>query len=148
MFVDALMLLSDAQAVTADAYSTNTIDFGNVTPKRKVGTGEPLVVVVTVDVAADFTTGDETYSFLLVQSANADLSSHETILTVTRTAAQLAAGTVFEIPVPAGFPTLRYFGLRYDTGGTSPSVTVTAFLQPRSMASVPPEHYADAITIS
>lgn len=149
MFIDALLLLSDAQAVTADAYSTNTLDLGNVTPKRQVGSGEPLEVVVAVDVAADFTTGDETYAFLLVQSANADLSSHETIATYTILAATLVAGYIFRIPIPPGFPTLRYLGLRFDVGGTSPTITVTAAVQPTSMASLRvPVAYADAITIS
>jgi hypothetical protein len=44
MILDSLLKLSAAQQVTADAVSGNTIDFGLVTPKRKVSTGEPMVV--------------------------------------------------------------------------------------------------------
>jgi hypothetical protein len=42
MFIDSFLLLSDSQAVTADAASTNTIDLGNVSPKRDIGNGEPM----------------------------------------------------------------------------------------------------------
>jgi hypothetical protein len=147
MFLDALLLLSDAQAVTADAYSTNTIDLGGSSPARGIGAGEPMAVVVTVDVAADATTGDETYSFLLVQSANADLSAHDTLSTITVAAANLTAGQKVVIPVPPGSVTKRYVGVRYDVGGTTPSITCTAFLQPMSMIENRRD-YADAITIS
>lgn len=148
MFVDALLLLSDAQAVTADAVSTNTIDLGNVTPKREIGTGEPMGIAVAVDVAADFTTGDETYVFELIESANADLSSPTIIASYTRTAAQLAAGTLHFIPLPPGFPTARYLGLNYNTGGTSPSVTVTAWLTAWSLFSLKAKAYAKGYVIS
>jgi hypothetical protein len=148
MYIDALLLLSDAQAVTADAVSTNTIDLGNVTPKRAIGTGEPMGIVFTVDVAADATTGDETYSFEVIQSAAAALSSPDVIATLTLAAATLVAGYQFVIPIPPGFPTKRYLGVNYNVGGTTPTITVTAALMPLSMASVAPVHYADAITIS
>ena len=52
MIMDAQLLFSDAQAITAAAGSTNTIDLGAV---RDIGTGENLYLVVTVDVA--FTDG-------------------------------------------------------------------------------------------
>lgn len=147
MYLDALLLVSDAQAVTADAYSTNTIDLGNVTPKRQIGTGEPMGFGLSVDVAADFTTGDETYSFLVVQSANADLSSHDVLATYTFTAAQLAAGALWFLPIPEATPTKRYIGLRYDVGGTTPTITVTAWLTARELFSIAPVHYAKGYAI-
>ena len=48
MYVDAQLLFSDAQAVTAAAASTNSIDLGAV---RDIGTGEELYVVCVCDVA-------------------------------------------------------------------------------------------------
>lgn len=149
MFVDALLLLSDAQAVSADAVSTNTIDLGNVTPKRDIGTGEPMEVVIQIDVAADFTTGDETYAFEVISSAAANLGTPTVLARRVIAASLLTAGSIHRIPVPPGSITQRYLGVNYDVGGTTPSVTVTAFLQPSSMGSVEkPVSYADAVTIS
>lgn len=149
MFVDALQLLSDAQALTATAYSTNTIDFGNVSPARDVGAGEPMEITLEVDVAADGTTTDETYEFQVVQSANANLSSHDVLASRTITYANLTLGSIHRLPVPAGAITKRYFGLRAVLGGTTPTITVTAHLQTASMAAVAkPITYAKGYTVS
>lgn len=134
MILDALLLVSDAQAITADAVSTNTIDLGNPTVKNRIGSGEPMGFLVTVDVAADITTGDETYAIEIISSANANLSSPTVLARFVFTAAQLAAGAQLFLPLPQNFPQQRYIGLNYDVGGTTPSVTVTASLQPASMA--------------
>lgn len=142
MFTDALLLVSDAQAITATGYSTNTIDLGNPTVKRQIGTGEAIGFAITVDVAADATTGDETYEFQVVQSDNANLSSHDVIASRTITAANLALGKKHFIPIPPGTPTKRYIGVRAVLAGTTPSITFTAALQPQSMFSVEPVAYA------
>ncbi len=141
MYVDAFGLVSDSQAVTATAFSTNTIDLSNATVKRQIGTGEEVGFGVNVEVAADFTSGNETYTFEVVQSANADLSSPDVIGSVTHTAATLVAGYLFFLPIPIGQPTKRYIGLRYTVGGTTPTITVSAWLGAQSMFSVPPVHY-------
>lgn len=141
MFLDALLMLSDAQALTATALSTNTIDLGNPTVSRRIGTGEPMVLAVQVDVAADFTTGDETYSVQIVSSAAAALTSPTVLAQFTLTAAQLAAGKKFSLPVPAGMPGQRYLGVNYVLGGTTPTVTVTASIMPRSMAEAEYTYY-------
>lgn len=49
MILDNNLYFSDAQAVTAAAGSTNTIDFGSVA--QDLGVGDDLYVFVTVDVA-------------------------------------------------------------------------------------------------
>jgi hypothetical protein len=149
MILDSLLTLSDAQAVSASAYSTNTIDNGNVTPKRDIGVGETLAIVFTVDVAADLASGDETYQFEFVQSANADLSSHDSLEAIAVSRTDLVAGYSFVMPIPSGRVTKRYVGVRYTLGGTTPSITVTAQLQPRCMASIAkPISYAKGYTIS
>lgn len=130
MILDALLVVSDAQAVTVDAVSTNTIDLGTSSPAREIGSGEPMSMLVTVDVAADFTTGDETYAFELIQSANANLSSPTVLNRRVLTAAQLALGAIFAVPLPPGTPSARYLGMNYDTGGTTPTLTITAALVP------------------
>lgn len=135
MYVDALTLLSDAQAVTADAVSTNTIDLGASSPARQIGDGEPMAIGLTVDVAADHTTGDETYTFEVIQSAAANLGSPDILASYTIAAADLAAGSIHALPIPPGGPTKRYLGLNYNTGGTSPTITVTAWLTALSLIS-------------
>lgn len=153
MFVDSLGVVSDAQALTSTALSTSSVDLGNVTPKRNIGDGEVVGFAVTVGVAADSTTGDETYEVDLVQSANADLSSSDTIAkypytaTQVHTGGQLAAGAAIFIPIPPGWPTKRYIGLNYVLGGTTPSITVTASLMTRSAFSKLPQSYASGFTI-
>lgn len=131
MFLDAQTLLSDAQAVTADAASSNTYDTGAA--GRDISQGEPLALVISVDTAADGTTTDETYAFQFIQSANADLSSPDVLVARTIGYANLTAGSVHVIPIPPDSITKRYVGAYYDVGGTSPSVTVTAWIAPMSM---------------
>ena len=147
MITDALCLLSDAQALTATAFSTNTYDCGNTTPKRRLGDGKPLVVAFQVDVAADATTGDETYQFDLVTSANANLSSPTVLESVIIARATLAAGFKFNIFWPQTIPWLRYIGVQYTLGGTTPLLTITAMIQPADMLQMD-QVYAKGYTVS
>lgn len=128
---DAECLLSDAQALTATALSSNTYDTGAA--GNELGEGEPMGVEITVDVAADLASGDETYRFSLVQSANADLSSSDELITTNTsfiTKAILVAGYAIVLPLPPGMKTKRYIGVNYTLGGTTPSITVTARFGP------------------
>lgn len=135
MIMDALTLVSDAQALTATGVSTNTIDLGNPTVKNRIGSGEPVGFVVTLDVAADFTTTDETYSIQVISSASANLSSPTVLNSLTfNSAADRAAGKQHFLFIPKGAPVQRYIGLNYVLGGTTPSVTVTAGLIPANFA--------------
>lgn len=148
MFLDSQLLLSDAQALTATAVSTNTIDTALAT--NEIGAGEPMAMVFTVDVAADATTGDETYQFQVIQSANANLSSQDVLVqsdTSFVTRATLVAGYKLVLPLPPGLKSKRYLGARYVLGGTTPTVTVTAVLQPLAMVQMD-ANYPDNITIS
>lgn len=143
MFIDAQHLFSDAQAVTADAVGTNVIDLSQ---DRSIGTGEPMAVVFTVDVAADQTTGDEDYTFDVEYASNAAQTTGRQLIgrrvfesgTPTAPAQDadlLVDGFQFVIPIP---PTglsesERYLGIRYDVTGTTPTITCTAMLMPQSM---------------
>ncbi len=147
MILDAQNLLSDAQAITATAVSTNTIDLGNVTPKRGIGAGEPMTLMFQIDVAADFTTGNETYQFDLIQSANADLSSATTLESRVIAASLLTAGSIHYVPIPPGAITARYIGANYTVGGTTPSITVTCALMPQRDVDTL-QTYAKGYTIS
>lgn len=154
MIMDQLLLLSDAQAFSATGLSTNTIDLGNVTPKRQIGDGEPMAVTIVVDVAADFTTGDETYAFQVVQSA-ADTLTTPTILAAEAYIATgalistlLVAGYSMVLPIPAGMPLQRYLGLNLVLAGNTPTITITAWLGPWKFTAVKPQTYAKGFTIT
>ena len=150
MYTDLATILSDSQALTATAYSTNAMDMGNSTPKNDVGSGEGLALVINVEVAADATTGDETYQFQLIQSANANLSSEDVILETTTayiTRATLVAGYQLTIPIPADLVTKRYIGAKYTLGGTTPTLTVSASIVPRKFLKTG-RIYAKGYTVS
>tara|TARA_R110001599_G_scaffold171353_1_gene362433 strand:+ start:446323 stop:446745 length:423 start_codon:yes stop_codon:yes gene_type:complete len=124
MIIDKQLQLCAAQAVTADAVSTNVIDLG--VAGRNLGAMGNLMIALSVDVAADFTTGDETYTFIARNSAAAALSSPKDVGSITIAAADLTAGSLHYIPVTKTL--LRYIGLYFDVGGTTPTGTFTAWL--------------------
>jgi hypothetical protein len=144
MILDAQNLFSDAQAVTADAASTNYIDLGVA---RNLFDGEPMAVVIQVDVAADGTTTDETYEFQIETDDNTSFSSATDLLLHSIGYASLTAGSTHVLPIPVGAAVERYIRVYYNVGGTTPSVTVTAFLQPLSMVQKY-KNYADGLVIS
>ena len=143
MYVDAQGLFSDAQAVTTTDVSTNLIDFG---ADGNIGIGEPMAVVVVVDVALDDTTGDETYVITVEADDNSGFSSAATIATKTATRGD-AAGTKYVLPLPADTSGERYLRVKYTHGGTTPTGTYTAFLVPMNMIQND-VYYADGFTIS
>jgi hypothetical protein len=157
MILDAHLLFSDAQAVTADAVGTNVIDLG---VDRSIGNGEPLAVFFQVDVAADQTTGDEDYQFEVEYASNAAQTTGRQLIgrrvfesgtpaAPYQDADLLVAGFIFYIPIPPTKLTEseRFLGIRYDVTGTTPTITVTAGLIPQSMVQAD-NVYADGITIS
>jgi Bbp16 len=146
MFVDALTLLSDGQQVTADAVSTNTIDFGNVTPKRKIGAGEPMGVQVSITAIG---TNSGSAKLTVITSSAANLGTSPTIVgELDLATADIAAGKTYVIAISNGVDVQRYFGMNYDITGVV-DFTVKAHMAPLAMlASRAPESYADAITVS
>lgn len=157
MILDSQNQFSDAQAVTADAVGTNVID---LTKAEVLAAGEPMCVLFTVDVAADQITGDEDYTFDVEVATDAAQTTGRQLIgrrvfesgtpvAPAQDADLLVAGFQFIIPLPnltAG-ETERYLGVRYDVAGTTPTITVTAFLQPMSMVQAN-RVFADAVTIS
>ena len=154
MYVDSYCLLSDSQALSATAVSTNTYDQGSPTIQRHIGTGEPVGAVVCVEVAADFTTTDETYRFDLVQSAAAALTTPTVLASLAFIASgslissNLTAGYIFTLPIPFGMALQRYIGMNYTLGGTTPSVTVSAFFGPLKLGMGKFVAYAKGYTIT
>ncbi len=147
MFLDNLLVVSDAQAFTAAAVSTNSVDLKDVTPKREVGTGEPVGFGITVDVAASSTT----VLVEVIQATDAALTAGIIVLEQrTFLSADLPAGrkVFMEIPTPAPVAgQLQFIGLRVTPAGGAATVTLTAFVTPRSMFSAEPKHYAKSYAV-
>lgn len=122
MLMDSRLEFAVAQALTATGASTNVIDFSR---DRNVGRGRDLYLVYQVDVAADGTTGDETYSVDLETDDNAAHSSAETLLTFT-IARGAAAGTRVVHRIPND--NQRYMRLNSTLAGTTPTITYSAWL--------------------
>lgn len=126
--VDQLLQLSAAQAVTASAVSTNTIDLSQ---NRDIGAGTDLYAVIDVD-ATVTAAGAATVTFQVISSANANLSSPNVLSQTDAIGkAELTAGRK-PIVVPIAPHVLnslpigqRYLGLQY-TVGTGP-LTAGAF---------------------
>lgn len=147
MHIDAQMQLSSAQALSATGVSTNAIDLGSASPVSEIGSGEPMVAMIKVDVAADFTTTDETYEFQIIQSANANLSSADVLSKRAVVATLLKLNSLHFVGIPPGMITKRYLGLNYVLAGTTPSITVTAYIMPQNMVDTY-KSYAKGYTIS
>lgn len=129
MILDKLLQFSDAQALTATAVSTNVIDLSE---DRDIGIGEPMALVVTVGVAADFTTGDETYQVTLQTATDAAFTSPVTVVSSAAiNGDELPAGA--KVVLPIGFTNLEFLRVNYTLAGTTPTATVDAYLQPLSM---------------
>ena len=118
MIIDKLLRVSEDQAVTATAVSTDKIDLGTA---RDIGEGQSLYVVFTVtEVFATLTS----LTFEVVTDDNAALSSPTVIASsgaITLAGGGLAAGKqhVVQIPPQIGSLSERYLGARYTVGGSS-----------------------------
>lgn len=123
---DALLYFATAKAVTATGNADNPIDLKAV--KTQFNGGRPLVVMIQINTAADFTTTDETYQFTLQTDDNASFSSAATVATRTIAASILTANSLHVIDIPENTNNERYLGLRHVLGGTTPSVTYTAWI--------------------
>lgn len=132
MLLSAQQTFSDAQALTATAVSTNIIDLGATGTvlgapaalTQDIAKGEPIPIVVKMDVAAGGTSPTITVS---VQVDTVENFASPTIVLTTVSKAAGAAGDEIYVPVylPEG-TNQRYLRLNYTLGGTSPTYTVTA----------------------
>ena len=142
MILDSQYMFSDSQALTATALSTNVID---LSVDRAIGSGEPMAVVFTVEVAADQTTGDEDYTFDVEYASDAGITTARKLVgrrifesgtpgAPAEDADLLVVGFKFAIALPPGGldESERYMGVRFTLAGTTPTVTVSAHLSPQS----------------
>jgi len=139
---DAQLFMSDAQVVTTSAASTNVIDIGVA---RNIFDGQPVAVVLGIISSLTGTT--PTLTVAVQCDDNAGFASPTTLSSTVLTPAAVLAGTQFILPISVGANVERYVRVNYTTGGTSPSVTLDAYLQPLDFISKQ-ANYPDAITIS
>ncbi len=135
MLIDSRLEFSDGQALTGSAASTNIVDLGQ---DRDIGPGRTLYLVLTVDVAADTANGNETYAVALETDSSAAFSSETVLVSRTIAAADLSQGSQHVIPVT--LTNERFLRVNYTLGGTTPSVTVNAWLsdqEPQAWRALP-----------
>lgn len=137
MILDALLKVSAAQAFGAAAVSTNSIDLGNVTPKRKIGTGEPMGFAFSIDVAGTVAAT----LFEIISATDAALTAGILVhASMSIPLAQTVTGALFFLGLPMGTPTQRFLGVRLTTAGGT--ITASAWLCEVNQFSLLPESYA------
>jgi hypothetical protein len=137
MFLDALLLVSQAQAFGAAGVSTNSIDLGNVTPKRKIGTGKEMGFGLAL------TTGGTVAAtlFEIISATDAALTAGILVhASMSIPLAQTVAGALFFLGLPPGTPTQRFLGIRLTTAGGT--VSATSWLTESELFSILGENYA------
>lgn len=125
MFIDSKQAFADGQALTVTAVSTNVIDLG---VDRNIGPGEHMAVMVSSSVDAGGTS--PTLQFAIQSSPNENMSG-STVIGTSEEVTSLLAGQ--KIVLPLGLTNERYLRLNLIAGGTSPTHTIDAYLQPYSM---------------
>lgn len=113
MIIDKFLQVSDAQAVTASAASTDVIDFGQARPNT--GMDDRTSMVITVDEAAA-ASGAATVTISVQDSAD-NSTFADVDVTAAIGKATLAAGYQIVIPMPTK---LRRYCRVYYTVATGP----------------------------
>lgn len=113
MIIDRQLQVSNEQAVTASAASTDVIDYGQANPNS--GMGENLSMAITVDEAAA-AAGAATVTFSIQDSAD-NATFADVVATAAIGKAALTAGKQVLIPMP---PVHRRYLRLYYTVGTGP----------------------------
>ena len=114
---DTKLLLQDTTTKTA-AFNTPGLDLGAGFAPGGLGLPAGAVIQVT---ALDTADGNESYSFVLQESSDN--------VTFTTASAAATATAVATVPV-RGRVTKRYVRLALTVGGTTPSITFKAWLNP------------------
>lgn len=124
MIFNANEILSDGQAITVDAVSTNVIDLGTAgTPYQAVAAlnydiGKGMGIPFLVQVTEDF---NNATSIAIQLQTGSTASLGTTVVETTVALADLKAGKQFPLLVlPQGISE-RFVGVRYDVTGTAPT---------------------------
>jgi len=139
MYIDKELELSNEQAVTSSAASTNYIDQGAA---MDAGMGQQKHLAISVSVAAT-AAGAATVDFSIEKAGASDFSDKETVVSSGAIAkADLVAGKQIFIPLPPGLDG-RYFRVYY-TVATGP-LTAGKFSAQIVEGIQKNVHYADAL---
>ena len=144
MILDGLLRVSDAQAVTATAVSTDVIDLGVA---MDIGEGEPMSMAFEVVTAF---AGLTSLTFQIVGSASANLSSSVVLGSSSAIArASLTAGKRVEVGLDPQLNSTgyRYIGANYVVVGTGTAGNVTADLVVKGMPGDGNKYYASGFTV-
>ena len=117
-YIDKQLTVSDAQAVTATAVSTNAIDTGGSSPIRDVGVGDTLQMLFATTVAAA-AAGAATVTFEIVQADDSALTSNVEVLAASGPIGKAALVAGYQLALALPRNTRRFIGARY-TIGTGP----------------------------
>lgn len=124
MITDKLLRVSEAQALTTTAVSTDKIDLSTA---RDMGEGEDLFMVFTVGTAF---AGGTSINFNVTVADDAALSTNATTIGMSGVivTASLTAGAQFTVRLNPLIGSLgrRYLGATYTIVGTMSAGTVTA----------------------
>jgi hypothetical protein len=126
MILDKELQFSDSVALTASANSS-VLSLGAA---GRLFAGETMAVVINVEVAADFTSANETYAFALQTDDAVGFPSATELVSRTIAASLLTAGSKHTLAVPIELNQEGFLRLAYTLAGTTPSVTVSAHLVP------------------
>ena len=134
MIFDTQSLFSDAQAITADAVSTNVIDLGvPSTPMHAAGpitqdVGRGRDIPIRVQVVEDFNTLTSLTISVQVDTVE-NFASPTTVLSVTVPLAGLVAGYVLPVQYIPLRTNEQFMRLDYNVTGTDPTTgAITAGL--------------------
>lgn len=122
MILDRNLQVSSAQALSASARSTDTIDLKQ---DRDIGIGETVYFVAVVTVALAGTT--PTLKVGIQTDDNAAFSSPATLVE-SQTLNAAPVGTMIVVPLPR--TNERHLAAYYTLGGTTPTVTLDGYFTP------------------
>jgi hypothetical protein len=117
---DYELTFSDAQVVTTSAMSTNIVDRGAAS---RLASGTPLNLIVKIGTISGTS---PTLTLTLQGSVDVAFTAPVTISTLTPTIAASQADVLLHFGMAALTTGYRYYRMSYTTGGTTPSVVITA----------------------
>lgn len=137
MYIDNLLEFADAQNLTATGPSTDHVDLSS-----SALSSTRVWLLFQLDASPDGASGDETYSAALQTDDNAGFSS-PTALVSFAVPRGTPAGTRYALLVPTA-RVERYLRLALTLGGTTPSITFSAWITDQEPASW--QAYPDAVS--
>ena len=121
MILDKNLQISTAQVVTSTGRSTDVIDLKQ---DRDIGIGEPMFMIFNITAVSGTS---PTLTIAMHTDDNSSFSSAATLVS-SASLAPPVANTQIVLVMPR--TNERYLSAYYTVGGTSPSITIDAYLSP------------------